>query len=185
MIFVEDDMGEVDQKSKMYYHLCCWDTIWDDFDDSRTQTRLSFHIKSWYIGTFAKNDHKYVWFIVSKDIAWAKEYINHNYGLALLQQWLNNYYQDNNLDAVNYIDWLYIYPEFRNEWLGWKLLQYHESISKSKWYHYSLLEFNTTEKPYLLNFYSKYWYIRLFDYIWTHKSQSGKSKTKTLMIKKI
>jgi len=130
-------------------------------------------------------DSEYVWFIVSKDIQWADEYIQHNYWYDLLRQELDEFSEWVNLETINYIDGLFVYVDYRELWLWSQLLQYHESMMKNKWYQYSMLEYDVVEKPYLWKFYTKNWYHTLFDYVWTHRRDTSKTKQKTLLIKKI
>lgn len=184
-VFVEDNQQDIHLKATMYYHLCRSDEIWDDFDDSWNNSWLSFYKQEWYVWTMVMKDSEYVWFIVSKDIQWADEYIQHNYWYDILSQKLDELFSEEDLETINYVDGLYIDEEYRSKWLWSQLLHYHESVVKNKWYQYSMLEYNTIEKPFLWEFYTKNWYDKLFDYIWTHKHDISKTKQKSLMIKQL
>lgn len=113
--FIEDDHNDIQQKAQMYYHLCTWDDLEDDFDDSWIKTRLSFYDRDHYEWTIAKSDNSYIWFVTSKSIKWSMDYIYQNYGLDLLKNTLKKLYNEDFLDGINYIDWLYVYPEYRRE----------------------------------------------------------------------
>ena len=182
--YILDDKKDILQKSKMYYYLCCGDELWNDFDESWINTWNTFYEQSWYVWSIVKSLDNYIWFVVSKDTSAALEYIDRNIWKDNLED--NLYKFDNNLDLkqINYIDWLYIYPEYRKLHIWSDLLKFHENKSKSLWYQYSMLEYNTYEKIYLGKFYESNGYVKIFDYQRSNKFDTSKTKIKTLMIKK-
>ncbi len=181
--YMPDDWLDITEKSKMYYHLCCGDDLWNDFDWSWINTWNNFYKNSWYIWSIAVDNDKYVWFVVSKNVNIDDEYIIRNYWFELLNSTLSKLDKNISLDEINYIDWLYIYPKYRKQNIWSDLLLFHEKYAQNKWYKYSMLEYNTYEKWYLWKFYGNNGYIKFFDYTRIHKFDNTKTKIKTLLIK--
>ncbi len=183
IIYIPDDQFDIIEKSKMYYHLCCGDILWIDFDESWINTWKKYQ-NSWYICSIVMDNNKYVWFRLWTKAVDRNDYITRNIWYNRLYESLNLVDAKMLLNKIHYIEWIYVYPEYRKTNIWSNLLKFHEQRVKEMWYDYVMTEYNSI-KLWLWKRFENNWYIKLFDYIWTHPNDTSKTKKKILMIKSV